>query len=336
MRKQIYVKGISHVIPNKLLEKDVLKELLLTTVGTKEAFEKRYGANCQYFEHINFNSKRVLSNEDSFIGLMIQSANLTLEKSMLKAQDIDVILCAYGGTPMFSGWLYSAIIANELGVNNAMTRDFSGSCASILFAIEYATLLLKKAKAKQILIVAGDNLSNYLTKYNISKSKNIPTYGDGVGSFILSSDEINSVFRLTKLEIMQDVKFASLFVVERFENTSALFEKEINAVKTSDMTSFVDEDSKNAYKIVNKLVGKKNTEQNLIVITGNTGSSRINLINKNYPTFNTYSIFGHVGTADIILNLCEYGIKYKTYPRKTIVVGWGVGYVWGGFSLLKL
>ncbi|MDR0471655.1 MAG: hypothetical protein LBH79_08050 [Nitrososphaerota archaeon] len=336
MHKQIYVKGINGDLPKKSLEADKLKKEIIDIIGTEKIFEDYYGNKGQYFEHVNFTSKRILSEKDSLIGLMIESARKTVEKSMLKTQEIDVILCAYGGTPMFSGWLYSAIIANELGVNNVRTRDFSGSCASVFFAIEYAMLLLKKTNIRHVLIVAGDNLSNYLTKYNISKYKNIPTYGDGVGSFILSLDGVNSSFQLTKLEIMQNTKFANLFVSERFKETSDRFEKEINSVAcSSNMKAFVTEDPQNVCKIADKLVEKTDDTHDLIIITGNTASSRLKLLKESYQIFDTYNKFGHVGTADVILNLHMYNVD-KAYPRKIIVIGWGVGYVWGGFSLLRL
>src|SRR5690348_16371414 len=75
-----------------------------------------------------------------------------------------------------------AIIADELGADDAGAYDLSAGCTGFMYAIAQAYAMLAGGLAQRALVVGGDVLSRIL---NWSDRSTLVLFGDGAGAVVL-------------------------------------------------------------------------------------------------------------------------------------------------------
>ena len=104
--------------------------------------------------------------------------------SSVKAQDIDLIICATA-TPDYGGFPSNAcIIQRELGAKNAACFDICAACSGFLFAMDTAVSLMEHKKNRFALVCGSEVLSRILDWEDRSTCV---LFGDGAGAVLLKN-----------------------------------------------------------------------------------------------------------------------------------------------------
>lgn len=152
------------VITNADIEKlvDTSDEWITTRVGIKE--------------------RRILKGEGKGMSYMgIRAVNQLLEKTGVKPEEIELILCATS-TPDFGFPTTASLIAYETGCHKAGTFDMQAACSGFVYGLETAANYIRSGRYKKIIFVAGDKMTS-ITNY---KDRNTaPLFGDGCGAMLL-------------------------------------------------------------------------------------------------------------------------------------------------------
>jgi 3-oxoacyl-[acyl-carrier-protein] synthase-3 len=114
----------------------------------------------------------------------LQAAKLALEDADIKADEIDLIICAtiQGDyiTPSFA-----CVIQKELGAK-CPAFDINAACSGFIYALDVATGYFERNKAKNILVVAAEGMSKFL---DWTDRSTCVLFGDGAGAAVLSKGD---------------------------------------------------------------------------------------------------------------------------------------------------
>ncbi|MFN3976261.1 MAG: beta-ketoacyl-ACP synthase III [Aquificaceae bacterium] len=166
----ISIKGMGYYTPENVLtnfdlEKmvDTSDEWITTRTGIKE---------------------RRIAKEESLTDMAYKASLLALEESRIEPEDIDVIILATL-TPDLSFPASACLLQARLGCNKAYAFDLSAACSGFLYGLEIASALLGSGRAKNILLVGAEKLSQIV---DWSDRSTCVLFGDGAGAVVLSSE----------------------------------------------------------------------------------------------------------------------------------------------------
>ncbi|MFN4320123.1 MAG: beta-ketoacyl-ACP synthase III [Aquificaceae bacterium] len=166
----ISIKGMGYYTPENVLtnfdlEKmvDTSDEWITTRTGIKE---------------------RRIAKEESLTDMAYKASLLALEESHIEPEDIDVIILATL-TPDLSFPASACLLQARLGCNKAYAFDLSAACSGFLYGLEIASALLGSGRAKNILLVGAEKLSQIV---DWSDRSTCVLFGDGAGAVVLSSE----------------------------------------------------------------------------------------------------------------------------------------------------
>ena len=102
----------------------------------------------------------------------------------VKAQDIDLIICATA-TPDYGGFPSDAcIIQRELGAKNAACFDISAACSGFLYALDTAAALMERNNSR-FALVCGCEILSRIVDWNDRST--CVLFGDGAGAVLLKN-----------------------------------------------------------------------------------------------------------------------------------------------------
>lgn len=166
----ISIKGMGYYTPENVLtnfdlEKmvDTSDEWITTRTGIKE---------------------RRIAKEESLTDMAYKASLLALEESHIEPEDIDVIILATL-TPDLSFPASACLLQARLGCNKAYAFDLSAACSGFLYGLEIASALLSSGRARNILLVGAEKLSQIV---DWSDRSTCVLFGDGAGAVVLSSE----------------------------------------------------------------------------------------------------------------------------------------------------
>ncbi|MEQ8156943.1 MAG: beta-ketoacyl-ACP synthase III [Clostridiaceae bacterium] len=114
-----------------------------------------------------------------------KAAKLALERSGLKPEDIDLIVCATL-TPDTFAPMVAANIQKELGIESAAAFDMNANCSGFIYAVTIAESMMKNCGYKNSIVVGSDANSQIL---DWSDRATCVLFGDGAGAVVLSDNE---------------------------------------------------------------------------------------------------------------------------------------------------
>lgn len=163
------ITGIGGYVPEDILtnadiEKlvDTSDEWITTRVGIKE--------------------RRILKGEGKGLSAMgIPAMNELLQKTGVKPDEIDVIVCATT-TPDYGFPTTASIIAHETGCVNALTFDMQAACSGFIYGLETASNYIRSGRYKKVILVVGDKMTS-ITDY--TDRNTAPLFGDGCAALLL-------------------------------------------------------------------------------------------------------------------------------------------------------
>jgi len=126
--------------------------------------------------------RRILKGEglgSSDIG--VQAINGLLKKKNMKAEEIDLIICATA-TPDMVFPSTACIIADKIGAKNAFAFDLMAACSGFLFSLSTASKFIETGAYKKIIVVGADKMSSIV---DYEDRQTCVIFGDGAGAVLL-------------------------------------------------------------------------------------------------------------------------------------------------------
>jgi len=108
-----------------------------------------------------------------------------LKKKNMKAEEIDLIICATA-TPDMLFPATACIIADKVGAKNAFGFDLMAACSGFLFALATASKFIETGSYKKIIVVGADKMSSIV---DYTDRQTCVIFGDGAGAVLLEPTE---------------------------------------------------------------------------------------------------------------------------------------------------
>jgi len=108
-----------------------------------------------------------------------------LEKKNMKAEEIDLIICATA-TPDMLFPSTACIIADKIGAKNAFAFDLMAACSGFLFSLSTASKYIESGAYKKVIVVGADKMSSII---NYEERTTCVIFGDGAGAVLLEPNE---------------------------------------------------------------------------------------------------------------------------------------------------
>ncbi len=177
--------GTGMYVPERVLTNDELEKMVETN---DEWITKRVGI-----------SERRVCTSQTTSDLGIEAAKAALENSGVKAEELDLIICATISAedlcPTVAAKVQAAIGAS------CPAFDVSSACSGFLFALETAYGYFAGGKVKKALVIASERLTKLV---DFTDRNTCVLFGDGAGAVVLGEGE-NYIDSLIKTQGGDDV-----------------------------------------------------------------------------------------------------------------------------------
>ena len=164
----ISITGVGAYAPARVVTNDDLSEMMETS---DEWIVERTGIR----------ERRIADDEQALSDLALPAARDALEQAGVPGPEVDLIIVATV-TPDMAFPSAGAIIADELGADDAGAYDLSAGCTGFMYAIAQAYGMLAAGLAHRALVVGGDVLSRIL---DWTDRRTAVLFGDGAGAVVL-------------------------------------------------------------------------------------------------------------------------------------------------------
>ena len=126
--------------------------------------------------------RRILKGEGlGSSDLGVQAVNGLLKKKNIKADEIDLIICATA-TPDLIFPSTACIIADKIGAVNSIGFDLMAACSGFLFSLATASKFIETGTYKKIVVVGADKMSSII---DYEDRQTCVIFGDGSGAVLL-------------------------------------------------------------------------------------------------------------------------------------------------------
>ncbi len=115
----------------------------------------------------------------------VKAAQQALERAGVKAEDIDVIICATT-TPDMILPSTGCIIQAEIGATKAGAFDLFAACAGFIYGLSMAEAQIRTGQAKYVLVIGAEMLTKYV---DYTDRGTCILFGDGAGAVVLGAAE---------------------------------------------------------------------------------------------------------------------------------------------------
>ncbi|MCX7801142.1 MAG: ketoacyl-ACP synthase III [Fimbriimonadales bacterium] len=172
MSTRAVVLAVGHYAPQRVLTNADLEKMVDTS---DEWIVQRTGMR----------ERRVCSDGETTSTIATEAAREALERSGLRPQDIDLVVC---GTVTGDMWFPStaAHVQRNLGLENAGAMDVGAACAGFIYSLSVGSAMIEAGHAKRVLVIGADSLTKF-TDYT-DRSTCI-LFGDGGGALVLEGQQ---------------------------------------------------------------------------------------------------------------------------------------------------
>ncbi len=132
-------------------------------------------------ERTGIRERRMASEGEALTDIALPAAHAALEDAGADAADIDLLICATV-TPDMMFPTSSALMADELGAQNAAAYDLLAGCTGFMYAVAQAYGMLASGLSRRALVIGGDVLSSILDWPDRST---LVLFGDGAGAVVM-------------------------------------------------------------------------------------------------------------------------------------------------------
>jgi len=165
---RIGITGLGTCVPERVLTNDELA----TIVDTSDEW---------IVERTGIRERRIASDEEALSDLALPAAEEALRDAGVTGADIDLLIVATV-TPDMMFPTTSALLAEQLGAEDAAAYDLLAGCTGFMYGIAQAYGMLAGGLSKRALVVGGDVLSKILDWRDRST---LVLFGDGAGAVVM-------------------------------------------------------------------------------------------------------------------------------------------------------
>ncbi len=215
------------------------------TVVTNDDLTKLYDTSDEWiFTRTGIKERRLVSGNQNAADLGYEAAQKALDKSGIKADELDLIIAASSAPPN----LYPAIacdIQARLGITTKIPAfDITAACSGLIYGLQIARGLIGSGIYKKILIVATDNNSRLVDWEDRATSI---LFGDGAGAMVVTESP-DGVDDILSINIQSDGSIGEYIMYSIPGKTCPLVEP------NDQKPSFVYMNGKEVYKFVVKIL----------------------------------------------------------------------------------
>ena len=164
----VSITGLGAHVPERVMTNDELS----TMMDTSDEW---------IMERTGIRERRIAAPDEALSDLALPAAKESLEDAGVAAADLDLVIVATV-TPDMAFPATGAILADQLGAENAAAYDLSAGCTGFMYAVAQAYGMLAGGLGQRALVVGGDILSRIL---DWSDRSTAVLFGDGVGAVVL-------------------------------------------------------------------------------------------------------------------------------------------------------
>lgn len=307
------------------------------TIVTNDDLTKLYDTSDEWiYSRTGIKERRLVSGNESALDLGIEAAKKAIDKSGIKAEEIELIVVASSAPPQ----LYPAIgcrIQAALGIpNNIPAFDITAACSGLIYALSIARGYIASGMYKNILIVATDNNSRLLNWEDRTCSI---LFGDGAGAMVVTASE-DGVDDIISIDIRSDGSIGDLISLELAGKNCPLVEPR------EEVPQFIQMNGKEVYRFVarvlpeyvEKLIADAGMKaEDIDYLIPHQANLRIiqavqeRLGYSEEKVVTNIKYYGNTSAASIPLAMVEGVEKGKVKLGSTaILTGFGAGMTWGG------
>ncbi len=317
------IAGVGYCVPDAVVTNDDLTKLYDTSdewIYTRTGIKER----------------RLVSGNESAVDLGIKAAERALEKSGLKSEDIDMVICASSAPPELYPAIACRIQAALEIANDAPAFDITAACSGLIYALSIARGFVASGMYKNILLVATDNNSRLLNWEDRSASI---LFGDGAGAMVVTASE-DGVDDIIAIDIRANGSIGDLIKLPFSGKNCPLVEP--NEVQQQ----FIEMNGKEVYKFVarvlphyvEELIEKAGMKaEDIDYLIPHQANLRIiqavqeRLGYSDEKVVTNIKYYGNTSAASIPLAMAESVEQGKVKLGSTAVLcGFGAGMTWGG------
>ncbi len=166
----ITIRGMGYYVPNRVLTNFDLEKMVDTSddwITTRTGIKERR-----------------IAGSESLTDMAYRASLEALESAQIDPQEIDTIIFATL-TPDLGFPASACLLQARLGANRAYAFDISAACSGFLYGLEIASSMLSSGRAKRVLLVGAEKLSQIV---DWTDRSTCVLFGDGAGAVVLSSE----------------------------------------------------------------------------------------------------------------------------------------------------
>lgn len=187
MSINVYIKGLGHHVPEKVLSNQDLEKIVDTS---DEWITSRTGI-----------SNRHIVDGETCVDLAYEASVKALKDAGMEAEELTHIMVATftGDMPIPSS---GCLLMEKLGIKNRPAMDISAACSGFVYGLEAARAFIALHPDSKILVVGSEVLTS---RVNWKDRSTCVLFGDGAGAAILTGQDVDSkAGKLLDVEISAD------------------------------------------------------------------------------------------------------------------------------------
>lgn len=286
---------------------------------------------------VGIKERRILKDEElgaAYLG--VKAAEDLFSKTDVEPNDIDLILVATST----SDYIFpstASVIAEKLGIKNALAYDLQAACSGFIVALETASSFIESGRYKKVLVFGAEKMSA-ITNYEDRTTA--PLFGDGAGVVLLEpTTETMGVMdallytngsggRHLKMKAGGSVRPASIETVENREHSiyqegQAVFKHAV--INMAGSSAEIMQKNNLSSEDINWLIPHQANLRIIDAVVNRTG------VDYNRVIINIEK-YGNTSAATIPICIWEYEKKFKKGDN-IILTAFGAGFTWGAMWL---
>jgi 2-oxoisovalerate dehydrogenase E1 component len=202
--------AISTVHGDKLIKNDhftdIFSEQDIENISPLTGIEKRYR----------------VSGDQTLVSMATQAAKEVLQKSHLKIEDLEAIICSTGTPDMITPTLSCRVLDALSGDKQILTQahDINAACSGYIYGLQNAYDILSNKPNSHILLITAEVLSPLLDEHDYSTSI---IFGDAATATILTNNEVPHGLSFERPELSADGEKGEILTVPTSRETGAIF-----------------------------------------------------------------------------------------------------------------
>ena len=303
-----------------------------------EFFENFLDTNDEWISSRTGIKSRFFSKGENTSDLGTKAAEMALDESGLKADELDMIVFATMTPDMYMPST-ACIVKKNIGAEKAFAFDIGAACSGFMYALTVASQFIENGSVRNALVIGGEVMSKAL---DFSDRSTAVLFGDGAGAVVLAASQEPGIIKSylgakddSKLSlVLEALPVENPFVAkaEGSTNKLAMEGREVFKFSTQVVGQAIDEvlkDTGYGYEDVKMIIPH---QANYRLIDYAIGKNK-NLQDKFYLNVDRY---GNTSAGSVAIALSEVRQKGLLKPGDLIILlGFGGGFTWGSL-LIKI